>query len=245
MGSSRQGAYGWIRCGLLALLATHLGASTASAQTVRPVVVEHYSKKVKSKFELVNDGLKPLNVVLEAKSFDVTETGEAIYRPLDPRVHLRLSAMSVRIPAQQSRVIFFEAEADTTPAWFVITSTFSGLPRRSGLEVEVELPHTVYLVQKEPLRREDVMIRTAVFSSSEEWVLVEIENLGPRLGRALRIEATSKSERQPYPSFPLLPHGRRQILIPWDSPLPPERLTIRFQGFTLDIPLIKASQVAG
>jgi hypothetical protein len=153
--------------------------------------------------------------------------------------------MSVRIPAQQSRVIFFEAEADSAPAWFVITSTFSGLPRRSGLEVEVELPHTVYLVQKEPLRREDVVLRTAVYSPSEKWVLVEIENSGPRLGRALKIEASSKLERHPYPSFPLLPHGQRQIIVPWDSPLPPERLTIKFQGFTLDIPLVKASQVAG
>ena len=244
MGSSRQEAFGWIRCSLLAILIAQV-ASTASAQTVRPVVVEHYTKKVRSKFELVNDGLQPLTVVLEPKSFDVTETGEAVYRPLDPRIHLRLSAMSARIPAQQSRVIFYEAEADTAPAWFVITSTFSGMPRRSGLEVEVELPHTVYLVQKEPLRREDVMVHTAVFSPSEKWILVEIENLGPRLGRATQIEAISKSERRQHPSFPLLPHGQRQLVVPWDSPLPPERLTIRFQGFTLDIPLVKASQVAG
>lgn len=220
-------------------------ASPARAQTLRPVVVEYFGTTAKGKFELANDGLVPLNVVLEPKSFDVTETGDAIYRTLDPRIHLRLSSMSARIPARQSRWVFFEAQTDSVPAWFVITATFSGMPKHSGLDVLVELPHTVYLVQKELLRREDVRVVTAVYSEPEKWVLIELENRGPRLGRATQIEATAKGERRPYPSFPLVPGGRRQILIPWDAVRDPERVTIRFQGFTLDIPLLKIAQVAG
>jgi hypothetical protein len=220
-------------------------ASPARAQTLRPVVVEYFGTTAKGKFELANDGLVPLNVVLEPKSFDVTETGDAIYRTLDPRIHLRLSSMSARIPARQSRWVFFEAQTDSVPAWFVITATFSGMPKHSGLDVLVELPHTVYLVQKELLRREDVRVATAVYSEPEKWVLIELENRGPRLGRATQIEATAKGERRAYPSFPLVPGGRRQILIPWDAVRDPERVTVRFQGFTLDIPLLKIAQVAG
>jgi hypothetical protein len=230
---------------LLAAVASLAPAISARAQTLRPVVVEYYGTTAKGKFELANDGLVPLSVVLEPKSFDVTETGDAVYRALDPRIHLRLSTMSTRIPARQSRWVFFEAQTDSIPAWFVITATFSGMPKRSGLEVLVELPHTVYLVQKDLLRREDVRVTTAVFSEPEKWILIELENRGPRLGRATQIEAIAKGERRPYPSFPLVPGGRRQILIPWDAVRDPERVTVRFQGFTLDIPLVKIAQVAG
>src|SRR5512132_3729569 len=230
----------------LAPLAASLApARPAAAQTVRPVVVEYYGTSVKGRFEVANDGLVPLNVVLEPKSFDVTETGDAIYRPLDGRVRLRLSTMSARIPARQSRWVFFEAQADTIPAWFVITATFSGMPKRSGLEVLVELPHTVYLVQKELLRREDVRVPTAVYSAAEKWILLEIENRGPRLGRATQVDANRHGERRQAPSFPLQPGGRPQLLIPWVAAREPDRVTIRFQCFTLDIPLQKISQVAG
>jgi hypothetical protein len=220
-------------------------AVPAGAQTVRPVVVEYVGNKIKGKFELVNDNLTPLSAILEPKSFDITETGEAVYRPLDSRIRLRLSAMSVRIPPRQSHWIFFEAETDTLPAWFVIPCTFAGSPKHRGLEVLIELPHTVYMLQKESLVREDVRVHTAVYSPAEKWILVEVENRGPRLGRALSIEAVAKGEKRPYPSFPLAPASNRQILIPWDAATPPEKVLIRFLNFTLEIPLTEASQVAG
>ena len=220
-------------------------AVPAAAQTVRPVVVEYTGAKIKGKFELVNDNLTPMSVILEPKSFDVTETGEAVYRPLDSRIRLRLSAMSVRIPARQSHWIFFEAQTDSLPAWFVIPCTFAGSPKHKGLEVLIELPHTVYMLQKESLVREDVRVHTAVYSPAEKWILVELENRGPRLGRATSVEASAKGEKRPYPSFPLIPASTRQILIPWDAAIPPSRVTIRFTGFTLEIPLTEASQVAG
>ena len=234
---------------MLAALALGVAALAAvrpaTAQTVRPVIVEYYGNTAKGRFELVNDGLVPVNVVLEPKSFDVTETGDAIYRPLDGKIRLRLSTMSVRIPARQSRFVFFEARCDTVPAWFVITSTFSGMPRRAGLQILVELPHTVYLVQKDLLQRDDVRVETAAYSAAEKWILVEIQNRGPRLGRATEVQAVAKGEHKDYPSFPLMPGARRQIIIPWDSPRAPEHVTIKFQGFTLDVPLLKISQVAG
>lgn len=247
---SRTGSYrsaGARRVFLRALLPLLIlaPAAPAAAQTVRPVVVEYTGAKIKGKFELVNDNLTPLHAILEPKSFDVTETGEAIYRPLDPRIRLRLSAMSMRIPPRQSRWIFFEAETDSLPAWFVIPCTFAGSPKHRGLEVLIELPHTVYMLQKESLVREDVRVHTAVYSSAEKWILVELENRGPRLGRALSVEATGREEKRPYPSFPLVPASTRQILIPWDAATPPEKVTIRFLGFTLDVPLTEASQVAG
>jgi hypothetical protein len=235
----------WWRGILLCALLTLLTATPTAAQTLRPVVVEYKGNRVRAKFELVNEGLRPLNVILEPKSFDVTEAGEAIYRPLDPSIHLKLSSMSVRIPPRQTHIIFFEVQAESLPAWFVIPCTFAGMPRRSGLEIQVELPHTVYLLQKEPITREDVWIRRADYQQTEKCVLVDIVNRGQRLGRVLGAEVTAKGHRQTSASFPLLPRRSRQIQVPWDSPQPPEKLILRFQGFTIERPLGEASQASG
>lgn len=227
-----------------ALLGGAAFPTPAAAQTLRPVVVEHSGQKVKSKLELVNDGLLPVNVVLEPKSFEVTPAGEVLYLPLDASIRLKLSAMSVRIPPRQSRWIFYEVTADSFPAWFVIPCTFSGMPKREGLEVTVELPHTVYLLQKEALRREDVRVHTSAYIASQGSIFLELENGSTRLGRVTAIEATGPGGKKTYSSFPCLPRRTRQLTLPWDLPGVPEQLRVRFQGFVLDMPLVRSSDVA-
>lgn len=230
---------------LLALLVALAAPLKAAAQTVQPVIVEHHGKKTQAKFELVNNGLVPLNVVIEPKSFDVSIDGDVTYRPLDSSVHLKLSAMSLRIPARQSRYVFYEASADSYPAWFVIPCTFSGLPRHQGLNVTVELPHTVYLIQDEALRREDVKINSAVYAVSTAKIYLELENVSQRLGRVSVAEARGKDGRSAIAGFPLLPNRIRRVVIPWDGGGVPTTLRLALQGFTIETPLGNASQVAG
>src|SRR3954471_93588 len=85
-------------------------ASATLGQTVRPVISE-LGNPAKGRVEYVNDSDTPLNVVLEAKSFTVSEKGEAEYRPLDPTIHLKLSATSFRIQPKQTFYVFYEASA--------------------------------------------------------------------------------------------------------------------------------------
>src|SRR5208282_5514514 len=119
------------------------------AQTVRPVIAE-LGNPAKGRVEYVNDGLTPLNVVLEAKSFTVSETGEISYRALDPNIHLKLSTTSFRVQPQQTYYVFYEASSPQIPSWFVIYASFSGFPFRTaqGMNVRLQLPHTVYLLPK-------------------------------------------------------------------------------------------------
>jgi hypothetical protein len=229
----------------VAVVAAALAPRVAAAQTLSPVIVEHHGKKAQAKFELRNDGLVPLNVVLEPKSFDVSIDGEVAYRPLDSSVHLKLSAMSLRIPAKQSRWVFYEATADSYPAWFVIPCTFSGMPKHQGLNVTVELPHTVYLVQDQPVRREDVKIHSAVYTASSAKVYLELENVSSRLGRISAAEVRGKDGRSAFSSFPLLPNRIRRVMIPWDGAGVPTTLRLTLQGFTIETPLGNASDVAG
>ena len=247
-GGSRAGlchGAAWPALVLAVILASGANPGRAAAQTVQPVIAEHHGKKTQAKFQLVNNGLVPLNVVIEPKSFDVSIDGEVTYRPLDSSVHLKLSAMSLRIPARQSRYVFYEASADSYPAWFVIPCTFSGLPRHQGLNVTVELPHTVYLVQDDALRREDVKIHSAVYAASAARIYLELENVSRRLGRVSVAEARGKDGRSAIASFPLLPNRIRRVVIPWDGAGVPTLLRLSLQGFTIETPLGNASQVAG
>lgn len=209
-------------------------AAPALAQTVRPVIVEYQGKRVHGKFDLVNDQLMPVNVILEARSFDVTEEGDPVYRPLDPHVALKLSEMSFRLPAQQARTIFFEARAESIPTWFTIYATFSGMPRRQGIDVEVELPHTVYMLPKEPLGAADVRVESAVWDSVARNVSVRLRNVGPRLGRVEEAEVRARKEKRQVGSFPLLPGASRRVLIPWDAPVAPSTYRLKFQRFVVE-----------
>ena len=128
-------------------------------QSVSPPIAE-YQEKARSSFQLHNGSLFPLTVVLEVRGFRVTEAGEVVDTPLDTsRVHVKLSAMSFRIPPRGSYRVFYEATGDTLPAWFNILSAMSGARTDNGLNVRLLLPHVVYLNQKQPLKKNEVAIR--------------------------------------------------------------------------------------
>lgn len=215
---------------LAACIATPLGA-----QTVRPAVVE-YAQRASGRFELVNEGLVPLSVVLEPRSFHVTEAGELFEEPLDTaRIKVKLSAMSFRIPPLRSYTVSYEATATALPSWFVITSTLSGARTQSGLNVRIELPHVVYLLQKEALKKSDVAIRSFDIDSSGRHVIVELENTGTSLGRVQSSEAIAPGRAaSPAGGFPLFPQSRRRVEIPWESNEPPQKVVIRFANFALE-----------
>jgi hypothetical protein len=205
----------------------------AVAQTIRPVIAE-FPEKAQGRFDLVNDSVVPLNVVLEAKSFSLAEDGSPTFRLLDKEIHLRLSAMSFRIPPQQTYYIFYEATADWYPAWFTVYARFAGLPQQSGLTIQVELPHTVYLLQKQPLEKSAVQLRVAEFVKDSKRVRVELENSSDRLGRVLQAEVIGNRARVSHPGFPLMPHSRRRFEIAWNQAEPPQKLLIRLGKFELE-----------
>jgi hypothetical protein len=204
----------------------------APAQTVRPLIVE-YVGAAHGKFELVNNSLKPINVVLEPRSFRITEDGDGVYGPLNPGIHLKLSAMSVRIPPQQGRFVFYEVRADTLPAWCVIYSVFAQHPPEASLNIEISLPHTIYMLQKQSLQRQDVSVESFVYDPNTHRVVVMLANHSANLGRAVEWQVKGPHTQNGGPGFPLLPGSRRRLEASWDGVDPPITLAIRFQHFTL------------
>jgi hypothetical protein len=212
-----------------------LFAADGAAQSVSPPIAE-YQERARSSFQLHNASIFPITAVLEVRGFTITEQGEVIDVPLDTsRIHIKLSEMSFRIPPRGSRTVFYEASSDSLPAWFNILSALTGTKTESGLKVRILLPHVVYLNQKQPLRKEEVAIRRFELDQTAKKVRVQLENLGPRLGRVYQLNVSDRGNApQTAGGFPLIPHSRRWVEVDWQSTARPNRLTLRFARFTID-----------
>lgn len=226
----------------LALQATCLLLITLplAGQTVRPVIDENTvqgpGKKAKGKIEYVNDSLQTLAVTLDTQSFTVSDVGELSYRPLDRAIHVKFSATSFRIPPKQSYLVFYEAYADAVPAWFVVYATFAGYKERTteGLNIHLLLPHTIYLLPKEAVKKDELVIHTAEYHPGPRTVVVRVENTGRTFCRILEADVTSLNDKASNNGFPLFPHSERQVEIPWSGRNGPTKLTLRLQRFQLE-----------
>jgi hypothetical protein len=217
------------------VISASLPLSPILAQSVSPPIAE-YQERARSSFQLQNASIFPLTVVLEVRGFRISEQGEVIDVPLDTsRIHVKLSEMSFRLPPRGSRTVFYEAAGDSLPAWFTILSAMTGARTENGLNVRILLPHVVYLNQKQRLRQEEVAIRRFEQDPGAKKVRVQLENLGPHLGRVYQMTLSNQDKvGQPGGGFPLMPHSRRWAELEWDRPAPPTRLSIRFSRFTID-----------
>ena len=237
---------GRVRVALLCILA--LSVST-DAQTVRPVINE-ISNPAKGHVEYVNEGMVPLNVVLEAKSFSVSETGEITYRPLDPSIHLKLSTTSFRIQPQQTYHVFYEASSPQSPNWFVLYAAFSGFPFRAaqGMNVRLELPHTVYLLPKQSVEKSEVRVARAELNPTDNKVTLELENTGNNFGRVLETQLVYAKKKQEAPGFPIFPHSKRILEVPLEQKPEGENVPVEvllsFQNFKVEEKLQRAPSLA-
>jgi hypothetical protein len=229
----RQRLGKYFQNGLLFSL-TMLACTSARAQTVRPLIAE-LGNPGKGRVEYVNDSDTPLNVVLSAKCFTVSETGEISYRPLDPNIHVKLSSTSFRIQPHDSYFAFYEAKADSSIGWFVIYASFSGFPFRAqnGMNVRLELPHTVYLLPKESIDKSQVKITRAEFEPEGRTVLIEVENAGDYFGRAMQTVIMGAHKKVEGPGFPVFPHSKRRIEVPVGD-TNAEAVMVDFQRFKLE-----------
>lgn len=231
--------------GLIVLLALN----TAQAQTVRPVINE-LGNPAKGHVEYINDGLVPLNVVLEPKSFTVSETGEISYRPLDPNIHLKLSTTSFRIQPQQTYYVYYEATSPQSPNWFVLYAAFSGFAFRTsqGMNVKLELPHTVYLLPKQSVEKEEVHVVRAELDAATNKVTLEVENTGNNFGRILQTFLLYSKKKQEAPGFPIFPHSKRILEVPLDQKVAGENVPIdvsfNFDKFKIEQKLQRAPALA-
>jgi hypothetical protein len=208
------------------------------AQTIRPVISEYTAKVAKGSIELVNPGTIPLTVIVEPKSFSVSEKGAIAYRPLDKGIQLKLSAMSFQIPPQQSYFIFYEARADVLPAWFVIYASIGGFRRNSsGMNIRLDLPHTVYILPKRSVEKSEILISELGPTPDKAHLGFRVTNTGPWFGRALSSELTGRGGATQGSGFPIFPHSTRIVEVPCHENQAATALRLRLRNFKMEEPL--------
>jgi len=228
------------RVALAALVAFFL-VPLAHAQTVRPVITEYTAKVAKGSVELVNPGVIPLTVIMEPKSFTVDENGNISYRPLDKSIHVKMSATSFQIPPQQSHFVFYEASADTLPAWFVLYADIGGYHKTDqGLNIRLDLPHTVYILPKHSVAKSDIAIKPLDLSPDKTKLRFEVTNSGPLFGRVLASQLSGKNDAQGS-GFPVFPNSKRIIEVPCKGDQTKVSLRLRLKNFTIEQPLDNSS----
>jgi len=229
---------------LASALCVLVASAVVCAQTVRPVINE-LSNPAKGRVEYVNDSLTPLNVVLEARSFTVSETGEISYRPLDPSIHLKLSTTSFRIQPQQTYYVFYEASSPQSPSWFVIYANFTGFAFHTaqGMNVRLQLPHTVYLLPKQSAEKSELHIARAELDTVQNKVSIEVENTGNNFGRILQTQLLYSKKKQEAPGFPIFPHSKRILEVPLDekalSDNVPVEVSLQLDKFKMEEKLVR------
>ena len=216
---------------------------SSSAQTVRPLIDENVlkaaDKVARGKIEYLNDSLQPLTVTLDVRSFTVSEVGDISYRPVDPGIRLKLSAMSFRIMPQQVYSVWYEASAEQLPAWFVIYATFSGFHAKTpqGFRIQVQLPHTVYLLPKNAVGKDQLALVATSYSTNDKKIIIRVKNTGTTLARVLETEVLGKHTQSNNSGFPIFPQAERQVEISWTGDAMPEKVRLRLERFTLEGPV--------
>jgi hypothetical protein len=228
----------YLRRAFLTVLIVAACAPALSGQTIRPLLLEHRTK-ANGRFEIVNPASYPVDVVIEARSFVVDDEGELKELPLDPAIHLELSAMSVRIPPQQSRYIFYKSTADRLPAWFVLYANIRGpaRPDLKGLDLQIELPHVAYILPNDKLRSDAVHVRVATERGRDGIVVLDIQNGSGTFGRILSIDVKGGGHSAAGPSVPLFPRSHRFVEIPWTEAKPPQRVVLKTRDSKIELPL--------
>ena len=213
-------------------------AGIAQGQTIQPVLSE-YRGQASGRFELTNDSFYPLNVVLEAKSFAVSEDGEITYGPLDSDIHVKFSATSFRIPPKQSLSVAYQATASKLPAWFVVYAGMTGLPVRtsSGMNIQVLLPHTVYLLPKKDASKNELKIVNASFDTATQVVSLDLASESDCFARVLATEVRAGKKKMEAEGFPIYPHKHRRLDVPWQENSVPDLAVFTLRNFKIEAPI--------
>ena len=218
-----QGAVSVLSIGVAPLMA-------GKAQEVGPPVVEYKGRGIGS-FEVRNNGLFPMHVVIEPFGFVQDSLGKITYVPFDAaRVKLRLSAMSLRLPPRASLSVSYEATGDSVPAWFVITSTFHGT-RRQGVNYNFQLPHVVYLHQKTAVRSNELQLVDFSFDAAARQARFKVRNATAGLTRCSEgVLSAGSGGRAPIAAFPLFPHFERWVTVDWPHADAPTKVRLVCTG---------------
>jgi hypothetical protein len=159
-----------------------------------------------------------MSVVLELKSFSVSNQGRVVYQPLQGTVRLEIGSSSFIIPSHDSHTVYYKAVSSVSPASFSIIPTMTPVGKATGIRFGYTIPHMIYLYQKAKLAKSDLQV-------SLKGSTLTIKNLSEKLGRVEFIHNGNND----LDGFPIYPQQTREI------PVTEAKTTVEFEeGFKIE-----------
>lgn len=121
-------------------------AGGVQAQYLSPLAAEAKAgRSTRGEITVRNVGIRPITVVIEPRSFTISQDGHSSILPLDPGIQVKLSEMSARLGAKQEHTIGYEASCAHYPCQFVLLAEFSGGHTDNGAAIRILIPSSVWI----------------------------------------------------------------------------------------------------
>ena len=104
----------------------------------------------------------------------------------------------------------------------------------SGLNVQLELPHIVYVLPKEHWKASDIRVEPVELNQPAHTLIVTVENRSSSFGRIGGLEIRGATHKVQGPGFPLFPGGRRRLELQWDADEAPDAVVVKSQDFSFE-----------
>ncbi|MCL2659553.1 MAG: hypothetical protein FWD64_03425 [Acidobacteriaceae bacterium] len=206
-------------CAVAVLCSGHMGM----AQHISPVHTT-FTGGGKGDLAVSNNTMKPMIVTMSVEGFGVGEKGKPGSAALDPRIHIKFSKTSVRLNPQQTYHIFYDASADSYPAWCYLIATFSPIepPEGRAIVVKTQLAHALYMYQKEPMGSNDVTVKEVAYDPETHMMRYVIDNHSNKIGRPRITFPMLRDDANFAVSVPLFPNRVTTV----EQNMPPGLLTM-------------------
>ena len=123
------------------------------------------------------------------------------------------------------------------PAWFVLYANIGGYHKSStGMNIRLDLPHTVYLLPKQSAAKADIAIKFLGLSADKSHLRFSVSNSGPLFGRAMATELKSKRGATESIGFPMFPHYTRIVEMACKGDQSGSVFGLRMRGFKVEEP---------
>ncbi len=214
-----------------------------SAQSIEPPIVTLEGRAKHGQLVIANGSLFPLSFVLEPLSFVIGPSGELVLLPLDTaRIHLRLTAMSGRVPPRQRQRIAYAVTADSLPSWFAIVVSFNEAAPIGGLVVRLQMTQIVYLNQRGAATAADIALEGVTFDSLSGVVRARIVNHSAKLTRLSSLRLVTADGRSfAVDAGPIFPNHTTEFVHRWTERGVPTTAVAAFTGFSLSSAIGRAA----
>lgn len=118
------------------------------AQTITPLATECSKKHCSDAFTVTNNSLQPISVRVTPYSFVVMKNGPQM-TPLDPNANVQLNTTSTKLGPKQAYEFDFKVKCVTVPCNVVFLVTVSAGHTASGVAINVQFIHPIYVCEKE------------------------------------------------------------------------------------------------